>query len=162
ERLVGELAAALVDGDQAGRGQSLQHFAYSTGLGDRLELLQRDAAARVLRPLAGLCQPDGDRAGDSPPIGGERATGLGGWLRERAADPARSAVAVEGERACPTAMPRLEEGVLQERKHAGPPDDVREDRLDEAGLESEPDLLRRLLDHAPQPSLVERPEQNLA
>jgi len=59
-------------------------------------------------------------------------------------------------------MPSLQEGVLEERKHAGLPHEVREDRLDEAALESEPDLLCRLLDHAPQPSLVARPEQNLA
>ena len=163
ERFVGELHGAFVHRHQPRPNQLVEEVVHHRcGFRARSQLPQGHPTTRVLRPLAGLGQPE-----ERPPqevllgLGGVREELLGG-LGDGTPYTSGIPVPVEGKSPSVPPGPRLHERMREQRQSAGLPGRIPKDELDQAGLAPKPLRLRRLLDGSLYLALGHRAEQHVA
>ena len=112
--------------------------------------VERDPAAHERTALVLVGEPQQEPAGDLLVRAIEMHVSVLGEPRDRALDAAAAGVRREPELPPVAAAPQLEQRRRQQRQRARPAFDVAQQRLDELGLDDQPDPLRRALDRSAQ------------
>ena len=153
---MGQGDVAVVAGEQSRAHEQLDQ-PLLLGAGD--DPVARDPDPRRLALGAGGHQPHQQVPELVALLGRHVAVhGLGG-LRDRAADAPAREVAVDGEGPPLAPVPRLHQGVRQQREGAGLVQDLAEQEVDQTGFDQEPRLPGRTLDRGAQPGGVHGVEQ---
>ena len=155
QHLVGDSHGPLVAGDQPGGGEPVHHC------GGRGDLLVRGVPARVLGALTERGEPQEHVPGDPALVRIELVEDAFRSPGDRLRDPARLPVGRQGEQRALAALPRLQQGVRDQRQRARLPRHVGQHGVDQRRLGHAPGGGGRPGDHRAQLRVGHRPDQHL-
>ena len=156
-----DLGGVVVDHQKPCAGQLLDDRSGLTLVVSRNQLRERGPPSRVLRPLSELGEPEEHRAHQLLLVRSAALEDLVSGVSDRAPYTTRGSVSGRGENPTVPPDPRLEQGVREQWKAAGLTLDIREHRVDQTCLESEPRCPRRALDRSAKLVGIHRPQQEL-
>jgi hypothetical protein len=161
QRLVRDLDLALPDRDQPVVDERGEHIA-RLPIALHVELRQRDAPAHDGRPFCvGLPrEPQQDPARDLTLAGIELAVGGLGQPRHRTVHAAGVLVGTQPQQPTVAVQPELEQRGRQQRQRARLALDVRDQRVDEFGIDSQTPTAGRQLDRATKLVPAHRPDEH--
>ncbi len=149
---MGDLEDPLVAGHEPRADEHLDQLLVVQVRGDQTA---RDLGTHCLTTDAGGDQPQHQVAQLAPLVGLDLSVELFGRLGDGSMDPAGGVVAVDGEGVAFASLPRLEQGVGQERQGTGVAADLPDQELHQARLDDQSGLVSGALDGIAQAVLVQ-------